>query len=175
MMARNTFPRLLKGCVGYVVTLSRVTRGLRYGTRRRHQFTFVSSPSPLETVATLFRPFGVLRADPIFLRGLVTAWAQASPKPWTRSARHDIDHRLTKPKHPCTNGQVERMNRTIKDATVKRFHYETNDQLRPSRRLHHRLQLRAPAKDPAGPHSLIEYVCKIWTKEPTKFNVDPNF
>ena len=26
-------------------------------------------------------------------------------------ARNDIDHRLTKPKHPWTNGQVERMNR----------------------------------------------------------------
>ena len=31
-------------------------------------------------------------------------------------------HRLTKLKHPWTNGQVERMNRTIKEATVKRFH-----------------------------------------------------
>ena len=41
-----------------------------------------------------------------------------------------IEHRLTKPNHPWTNGQVERMNRTIKDATVKRFHYETHDQLR---------------------------------------------
>lgn len=40
-------------------------------------------------------------------------------------AQADIDHRLTKPKHPWTNGQVERMNRTIKEATVKRFHYET--------------------------------------------------
>ncbi len=29
-----------------------------------------------------------------------------------------IEHRLTKPNHPWTNGQVERMNRTIKDATV---------------------------------------------------------
>jgi len=35
---------------------------------------------------------------------------------------HQIEHRLTKIKHPWTNGQVERMNRTIKDATVKRFH-----------------------------------------------------
>ena len=39
----------------------------------------------------------------------------------------DIDHRLTKPKHPWTNGQVERMNRTIKEATVRRFHYEAHD------------------------------------------------
>ena len=29
--------------------------------------------------------------------------------------QHGIDHRLTKIKHPLTNGQVERMNRTIKD------------------------------------------------------------
>jgi len=29
-------------------------------------------------------------------------------------AEHGIEHRLTKPNHPWTNGQVERMNRTIK-------------------------------------------------------------
>lgn len=42
----------------------------------------------------------------------------------------DIEHRLTKPRHPWTNGQVERMNHTIKNATVKRFHYDDHDQLR---------------------------------------------
>lgn len=41
-----------------------------------------------------------------------------------------IEHRLTKPNHPWTNGQIERMNRTIKDATVKRFHHDSHDQLR---------------------------------------------
>ncbi len=40
------------------------------------------------------------------------------------------EHRLTRIKHPWTNGQVERMNRTSKDATVKRFHYDDHDQLR---------------------------------------------
>jgi hypothetical protein len=37
--------------------------------------------------------------------------------------------RLTKPNHPWTNGQVERMNRRIKDATVKRYHHDSHNQL----------------------------------------------
>ena len=41
-----------------------------------------------------------------------------------------IEHRLTKIAHPWTNGQVERMNRTLKEATVKRYHYDTQDQLK---------------------------------------------
>ena len=45
-----------------------------------------------------------------------------------------IEHRLTKPNHPWTNGQVERMNRTTKEATVKRFQYDSHDQLRTHRR-----------------------------------------
>jgi len=50
--------------------------------------------------------------------------------PFDRACReHGIEHRLTKPNHPWTNGQVERMNRTIKDATVKRYHYDSHDQL----------------------------------------------
>jgi transposase InsO family protein len=48
----------------------------------------------------------------------------------TASARLDIDHRLTKPRHPWINGQVERMNRTLKETTVKRYHYEPHDKLR---------------------------------------------
>jgi hypothetical protein len=35
-----------------------------------------------------------------------------------RCQENGIEHRLTKIKHPWTNGQVERMNRTIKEATV---------------------------------------------------------
>ena len=56
-----------------------------------------------------------------------TIWAHAFE---LTCARNDIDHRTTKVRHPWTNGQVERMNRNIKDATVKRFHYDSHDQLR---------------------------------------------
>ena len=43
---------------------------------------------------------------------------------------NEIEHCLTKPNHPWTNGQVERMNSTIKEATVKRYHYDSHAQLR---------------------------------------------
>lgn len=42
----------------------------------------------------------------------------------------DSERRLTKPRHPWTKGQVERMNRTIEDTTVKRFHDDSHDQRR---------------------------------------------
>ena len=88
-------------------------------------------------------------------------------------AQADIDHRLTKPRHPWTNGQVERMNRTIKEATVKRFHYETHDHLR--RHLGDFIDAYNFARRLKTLNGLTpyEYICKIWTKEPDRFNVDP--
>ncbi len=52
----------------------------------------------------------------------------------------------TKPNHPWTNGQVERMNQPIKDA----------------RRL----------KTLSG-LALCECICRLWTSEPDRFIVDP--
>jgi hypothetical protein len=43
---------------------------------------------------------------------------------------HAIAHRLTKTNHPLTNGQVERMNRTLKEATVKKYYYQTHQHLK---------------------------------------------
>lgn len=84
-----------------------------------------------------------------------------------------IDHRLTKPNHPWTNGQVERMNRTIKDATIKRYHYDSHDQLRShlSDFLNaYNFARRLKTLSGLTPY---EYVCKIWTSEPKRFILNP--
>jgi transposase InsO family protein len=85
----------------------------------------------------------------------------------------DIEHRLTKPRHPWTNGQVERMNRTIKDATVKRFHYDSHDQLRRHLRDFidaYNFGRRLKTRKGLTPY---EFICKRWTSEPDRFIIDP--
>jgi transposase InsO family protein len=90
-----------------------------------------------------------------------------------RCRENGIEHRLTKIKHPWTNGQVERMNRTIKEATVKRYHYDRHEQLEShlddfikaynyGRRLK-TLKGLTP----------YEFICKAWTKEPERFTLNP--
>ncbi len=89
-------------------------------------------------------------------------------------AEHGIEHRLTKVKHPWTNGQVERMNRTLKEATVKRFHYEDHAQLRQHLAdfvAAYNFARRLKALRGLTPY---EYICKTWTIEPERFKVDPN-
>lgn len=41
-----------------------------------------------------------------------------------------IEHQLSKANYLWTNPQVERISRTIKDATIKRFYCDSHDQLR---------------------------------------------
>ena len=88
-------------------------------------------------------------------------------------ARHGIEHRLTQPKHPWTNGQVERMNRTIKEATVQRWHYDHHAQLR--QHLHaflmaYNFARRLKALKGLAPY---QYICGIWQKEPQRFAINP--
>ena len=84
-----------------------------------------------------------------------------------------IEHRLAKAYHPWTNGQVERMNRTIKEATVKRFYYETHNQLRSHLAdfvSAYNFAKRLKTLKGLTPY---EFICKAWTKEPARFTLNP--
>jgi len=87
---------------------------------------------------------------------------------------HEIEHRLTKPNHPWTNGQVERMNRTLKEATVRRYHYDSHDQLR--QHLATFLDAYNFAKRLKTLKGLtpFESICKAWTSEPDRFKHEPS-
>ena len=86
---------------------------------------------------------------------------------------HEIDHRLTKIRHPWTNGQVERMNRTIKEAAVKRFHYDDHDQLRQHLANFisaYNFGRRLKTLKGLTPY---EFICTQWTIEPERFTLNP--
>ncbi len=87
---------------------------------------------------------------------------------------HGIEHRLTKVKHPWTNGQVERMNRTIKEATVKRYHYDSHTQL--TAHLNDFINAYNYGRRLKTLRGLTpyEYICKIWTAEPERFTLNPH-
>ncbi len=65
------------------------------------------------------------------------------------------------------------MNRTIKEATVQRYYYDSNDQLR--RHLDdfvsaYNFGRRLKTLKGLTPY---EFICSIWTSEPEQFNLNP--
>lgn len=100
--------------------------------------------------------------------------ARHRPHPFEEICRaNGIEHRLTKPNHPWTNGQVERMNRTLKEATVKRYYYETHEQLRSHLAdfvTAYNFGRRLKTLKGLSPY---EYICGIWAKQPGRFTLNP--
>ena len=109
--------------------------------------------------------YGATRDRPRIYRRHSFEWACE----WTKS-----EHRLTKPRCPWTKGRVERMNRTIKDATVKRYHDTSRDDLR-----QHLQRFVGAYNDGRRLKTLrgltpFECICRIWTKEPERVRLDPS-
>ena len=94
--------------------------------------------------------------------GLLAMARAGSPSAWACAGRWAL------------HAQVEHMNRTLKDATVRRYHYGSHDELRAHLQLfldayNHARRLKA-----LRGHTPYEFICQAWTQESERFRVDPS-
>ncbi|GAC1553692.1 MAG: hypothetical protein NVS2B5_12470 [Beijerinckiaceae bacterium] len=89
-----------------------------------------------------------------------------------RCRGHGIEHRFNKINHPWTNGQVRTDEPAIKDATIKRYHYDDHGQLR--RHLAdfvdaYNFGRRLKTLKGLTP---FEFISEFWTSDPQRFNLN---
>ena len=66
------------------------------------------------------------------------------------------------------------MNRTIKEATAKRYHYDSHDELKGHMQaflMGYNFTKRLKTLTGFTPY---EYICKIWSEDPDKFIINPH-
>lgn len=88
-------------------------------------------------------------------------------------AQSVTDHRLTKPWRPWTNGQVEHMDQTLRDATARRDYSDTHDQLRGHLGDFLTACDFAPRRKTLRGLTLYGYICRIRTNEPQRCSLNP--
>jgi Integrase core domain len=72
------------------------------------------------------------------------------------------------------NGQAERMNRTVKDATVRAFHYETLDSLKAHLNAFITAYNFAKHLKSLRRRTPFQAICDAWTNNPTPFIINPH-
>ncbi len=65
------------------------------------------------------------------------------------------------------------MNRTLKDPTVRRYHYASHDELRAHLALFPDAYNHARRLKAIRGLTPYEFICQAWTREPGRFRVDP--
>ena len=66
------------------------------------------------------------------------------------------------------------MNRTLKEATVKRYHYESHEQLDTHLQLFVDTYNHACRLKTLRGLAPYDFVCSIWTEEPDRFRINPS-
>ncbi|MBU8540021.1 transposase [Roseomonas tokyonensis] len=86
---------------------------------------------------------------------------------------HGIEHRLTKPGHPWTNGKAERMNRTVRDAMIKAFHDPSLNSLKAHLLVFVQTYNFAKHHKAIRGRTHFQAVRDAWARNPSLFKINP--